>query len=183
VPGTSVLSLNTWTFLAGTYDGSTLKLYVNGTLDASKAKRGAITTTADPLRLGGDWSGEMFTGILDNVRVYNVALTQSQIQSDMNGAVSGGQSTASVGSTATFPIPSPSSATVPQSTSSLAAGPVSLDSIKSATNLAVRSLQFASAMAQPREAPVVFSALNWRSRAMVLTRLKPRWPSLFNEGS
>jgi fibronectin type 3 domain-containing protein len=32
VQGAGVLALNTWTFLAATYDGSTLKLYVNGTL-------------------------------------------------------------------------------------------------------------------------------------------------------
>jgi hypothetical protein len=98
VGGTSVLSLNTWTFLAGTYDGSTMRLYVNGTQVASKGKSGAITTTTDPLRLGGDWSSEMFTGLIDNVRVYNRALSSSELQSDMTTPISARPLTALVAS-------------------------------------------------------------------------------------
>lgn len=87
VQGTSNLSLNTWTFLAATYDGSTLKMYVNGNLVVSQRLSGSITTTGDPLHIGGDWSGEMFTGLIDNVRIYNTALSQSAIRSDMKTAV------------------------------------------------------------------------------------------------
>jgi hypothetical protein len=86
--GTSVLPLNTWTFLAGTYDGATMRLYVNGTLVASKARTGSVATTADPLRIGGDWSGEMFTGVIDNVRVYSRALSAAELQSDMTTPIS-----------------------------------------------------------------------------------------------
>jgi hypothetical protein len=88
VQGASVLPLNTWTFLSGSYDGSTMKLYVNGALVASKSVSGTIKTTTDPLHIGGDWDSEMFTGVIDNVRIYNIALTQSQIQTDMNTAIS-----------------------------------------------------------------------------------------------
>jgi hypothetical protein len=84
--GGGVLSLNSWTFLAGTYDGATLRMYVNGTLVASKAVAGSIGVTTDPLKIGGDLSNEMFTGLIDNVRVYNQALSQAQIQSDMTTA-------------------------------------------------------------------------------------------------
>ena len=83
--GSSVLPLNTWTFLAGTYDGTTLRIYVNGNLVGSTAVSGSIITTTDPLKIGGDWSNEMFTGIIDNVRIYNQALSQAQIQADMSG--------------------------------------------------------------------------------------------------
>jgi hypothetical protein len=83
VQGTAVLPLNTWTFLAGTYDGTTMKLYVNGTLVASRTMAGSIATTTNPLRIGGDWSGEMFTGVIDNVRLYNRALVASEISTDM----------------------------------------------------------------------------------------------------
>jgi hypothetical protein len=86
--GTSVLTLNTWTFLTGTYDGTTMRLYVNGSQVSTKSKTGNITTTTDPLRLGGDWSGEMFTGLIDNVRIYNRALSASEITSDMNTPIS-----------------------------------------------------------------------------------------------
>ncbi len=87
----STLTLNQWTFLAATYDGSTMKVYVNGNLVASRVIGGNITSTTNPLRIGGDSSGEMFTGLIDNVRIYNGALTQSSIQTDMVTAV-GGQS-------------------------------------------------------------------------------------------
>jgi hypothetical protein len=83
--GPAVLPLNTWTHLAATYDGSTIRLYVNGSQVASTARTGAITTSTSPLRIGGDsvW-GEYFTGLIDEVRVYNRALSQTEIQTDMN---------------------------------------------------------------------------------------------------
>jgi hypothetical protein len=83
----SQLALNTWTFLAATYNGSIIKLYVNGTLAASQSASGKIFTTSDPLRIGGDAAGEMFTGLIDNVRIYNRALTATQITTDMNTPV------------------------------------------------------------------------------------------------
>jgi len=53
-------------------------------LISSKSISGKITATSNPLTLGGDGSNEMFTGILDEVRVYNTTLTAAQLQSDMN---------------------------------------------------------------------------------------------------
>ncbi len=93
VQGTAVLALKTWTFLAATYDGATLKLYVNGTQVATKSISGSITTTVDPLHLGGDWDDEMFTGSIDNVRIYKAALTQAQIQTDMTTALGSSSAT------------------------------------------------------------------------------------------
>jgi methionine-rich copper-binding protein CopC len=84
---TTKLPLNQWSFIAGTYDGSTLRTYVNGVQVASKSQTGSILSTTDPLRLGGDWDQEMFTGVLDNVRIYNGALTAAQLQTDMTTPV------------------------------------------------------------------------------------------------
>ena len=89
--GTSVLALNTWTHLAVTYDGAMLRLYVNGVLVASTAKTGAIASSANPLQFGGDAIyGQYFAGKIDEVRVYNVALSAAQVQTDMNTAIGGG---------------------------------------------------------------------------------------------
>ncbi len=87
-PGSAQLALNTWAHLAATYDGSTLKMYVNGTLATSLAQSGSINVSSGVLRIGGDslW-GEYFNGLIDEVRVYNRALTQAQIQTDMNTPV------------------------------------------------------------------------------------------------
>ena len=72
-----------------TYDGSTARLYVNGLEVASRAQTGPIATSTNPLQLGGDsLYGQYFTGTIDEVRVYNVALTAEQIQSDMNTPLS-----------------------------------------------------------------------------------------------
>ena len=83
--GPSVLPLNAWTHLALTYDSTTLKLYVNGALVASLPETGLITTSTNPLFIGGDQTmGQFFNGMIDEVRVYNIALNQAQIQADMN---------------------------------------------------------------------------------------------------
>jgi hypothetical protein len=82
--GTTQLPLNVWTHLAATYDGATLRLYVNGTQVSSKAQTGAATATTGALKLGGNavW-GEWYAGLMDDVRVYDRALTTAEIQGDM----------------------------------------------------------------------------------------------------
>src|SRR5262249_28813541 len=56
VTGTAALTNNAWAYLASTYDGSTLRLYVNGTQVATLAKTGAIATSTNQLEIGGDSS-------------------------------------------------------------------------------------------------------------------------------
>ncbi|HVQ58803.1 MAG TPA: LamG-like jellyroll fold domain-containing protein [Solirubrobacterales bacterium] len=87
-PAANSLPLNTWSHLAATYDGTTLRLYVNGTQVATKAATGAMPNTANPLRIGGNsvW-GEYFSGLVDEVRVYNRALTAGEIATDMTTAI------------------------------------------------------------------------------------------------
>jgi hypothetical protein len=82
------LALNTWSHLAVTYDGTTLRLYINGTQVGTRAAASPLLTSSGVLRLGGNsiW-GEYFKGRLDEIRIYNRALTPSEIQSDMNTAI------------------------------------------------------------------------------------------------
>lgn len=85
------LQTGVWTHIAATYDGTALRLFRNGVQVASTATSGSMQTSALPLRIGGNqiW-GEYFDGRIDEVRVYNRALTAAQIQSDMAVAVGGG---------------------------------------------------------------------------------------------
>ena len=70
--GTAALAANTWTYLATTYDGSSIKIYVNGVQVSSIAASGPITTSLNPLQIGGDTvAGQFFKGLIDEVRVYN----------------------------------------------------------------------------------------------------------------
>ena len=84
--GSAALTANTWTHLAATYDGTNERLYVNGTLAVTTAATGAITTSTGALRIGANtiWSDEAFQGLIDEVRVYNRALTQTELTTDMN---------------------------------------------------------------------------------------------------
>ena len=53
-----------------TYDGATLRLYVNAALVASQAKTGAISSSTNPLQIGGDSTyGQYFNGMIDEVRI------------------------------------------------------------------------------------------------------------------
>ena len=88
---TGILPTNSWTHLATTYDGTNLRLYVNGTLVATQAKTGAITTSTSALTIGSDpFYGQFFNGQIDELRIYKTALTQTQIQTDMATPVGGG---------------------------------------------------------------------------------------------
>lgn len=82
---TPSLPLNAWSHMTTTYDGSNLRLYINGTLRATRAVTGNMPVSSNPLKFGGNaiW-GEYFAGQLDNIRIYNRALTAAEIQTDMN---------------------------------------------------------------------------------------------------
>ena len=88
VDATSALPLNTWTHLAVTYDGATMRMFVNGVQVATRARTGAIPASAQALRIGGNsvWS-EFFQGRIDEVRIYNRALTAAEIVADMGVGV------------------------------------------------------------------------------------------------
>jgi len=87
-----VLGADTWYYLAATYDGQTLRAYTNGALVTSTATAGG-PADADPdaLAIGRHAVDPgYFSGVVDNVRIYNRALSQAEIQSDMNTPLGGG---------------------------------------------------------------------------------------------
>jgi PKD repeat protein len=84
----SGLPINTWTHVAATYDGLELRLFVNGAQVASAARTGSYQVNTGPLWMGGNAVyGEHFKGKLDDVRVYNRALTPAEIQQDMAAGI------------------------------------------------------------------------------------------------
>jgi hypothetical protein len=88
VRGPAELPLGTWTHLATTYDGTAQRFYIDGVEVASRAQTGLIAVGNQPLRIGGNAAfagGEFFEGLVDEVHVYNRALTASEIALDMNG--------------------------------------------------------------------------------------------------
>lgn len=86
--GTAQLALNVWSHVAATFDGTTLRMYVNGTQVGTLVGASSINVSTSPLRIGGNapW-GEYFQGTIDDVRIYNRALSAAEIVTDMNTPV------------------------------------------------------------------------------------------------
>ena len=73
-----------WHFLAGTWDGDTILLYIDGELEAEMACKGELKPNADPLFIGArGGSGRFLTGALDEIKMYNYALTKEELRKDM----------------------------------------------------------------------------------------------------
>jgi Concanavalin A-like lectin/glucanases superfamily/Chitobiase/beta-hexosaminidase C-terminal domain/Family of unknown function (DUF6298) len=176
VSGSTPNAVNTWTHVALTYDGTTLRLYVNGVQAASQARTGSVQTNSNPLWIGGNSPyGEYFQGLIDEVRVYNRALSLAEIHTDMNTPISGGGSTnppvspppnfnfflsnsgnvavtqgQSVSNTVTATLSSGSSQTVSFSTSGLPSGATASYTTSTACNpTCLRTLNIATSASTP----------------------------------
>jgi Concanavalin A-like lectin/glucanases superfamily len=80
--------VNHWSHLAVSYDGTTLRLYVNGAQVSSRATSGTILKTTDPLWIGGNQPyGEYFHGLIDEVRVYDRALGPAEVRAEMSAPI------------------------------------------------------------------------------------------------
>jgi glucose/arabinose dehydrogenase/PKD repeat protein len=130
--GPSVLPTNVWSHLAATFDGGTLKLYVNGAQVAGRAQGGTIATSNLALTIGGDaLYGQSFQGAIDEVRIYNVALTQAQIQADMTTPIGNQQ-----------PDPTPPTVSITSPTPGSTVSQVPTVSATASDNVGVASVQF-----------------------------------------
>jgi hypothetical protein len=76
-----------WHHLAGTYDGTNVKFYVDGTLQATTAYTGTINSTTYPVNIGrnSEITSRLYDGLIDDVRIYSSALAQADISAIVNG--------------------------------------------------------------------------------------------------
>jgi len=90
IEGTTALTLGTWYHAAATYDGTTWKLYLNGNLEASMpimqpvASANTVAVALGSALTTANAPAGFFNGTLDEVRIWNVARDQAQIQSTAN---------------------------------------------------------------------------------------------------
>jgi len=85
------LSLNTWYHVACTYNGSIIRLYINGQLVNSVIEN-AIYSANSSAFIGGDPTyGRYFQGSIDEVRIWNYARSQSQIYFSKNNLLNGNE--------------------------------------------------------------------------------------------
>ena len=79
---TNSFTTGVWYLYALTYNGTTAVLYRNGNVNFSIVVSSIMTP--DTIQIGAFQSGNNLSGYLDNIRCYNTALTQSQIQAKYN---------------------------------------------------------------------------------------------------
>lgn len=73
-----------WYYLVGTYDGTSIKVYVNGVLENSRALTGDINVASFPFTIGCHTfrSQYFFNGAIDEVKIYDYARTAEEIHND-----------------------------------------------------------------------------------------------------
>ncbi|CAK0748661.1 exported hypothetical protein [Gammaproteobacteria bacterium] len=78
----SAISTNKWYFIVGRYDYTTgyIALYINGNKYTDKQLSFCIWNTSQSLFIGKNESSQYFNGIIDDIRIYNRALSESEIQ-------------------------------------------------------------------------------------------------------
>jgi len=83
--GDDVITDNKWHHVVGVYDGSYILTYVDGILDSQTQVSTTLTDSDIPFRIGGvPGYSYYFTGLIDDVRIYNYARTQAQVLEDYN---------------------------------------------------------------------------------------------------
>lgn len=74
---------STWHHLVATYDTQSIKLYVDGQLDASSTTSEAVNETLDLVYIGSrsdNPTGRAWDGLIDEVRIYSFAMDSETIQ-------------------------------------------------------------------------------------------------------
>jgi len=83
------LTDNTWHYIAGTWNGSTMTLYVDEETPVTISKSGTITYDTDDLFIGSRLgTGEYFDGLISDVRLYDRALTSDEVENNYNAGLS-----------------------------------------------------------------------------------------------
>ncbi|MEK6967053.1 MAG: LamG domain-containing protein, partial [Nanoarchaeota archaeon] len=83
-----VLTIQSWSHIAFTYDGETLIGYVNGNFACNNLDPSGPLSMTGYTTVGGNfWGLELFDGAIDELRIYNIVLSQAEIQTHYNGGI------------------------------------------------------------------------------------------------
>ena len=92
VIGTTTLKSNTWYHVAGVFDGTQIRIYINGALDGTVATTRAPQPGNTSLRIGERGNnGTSFKGVIDEVRLWKVARSAADLQASMNQSLTGNE--------------------------------------------------------------------------------------------
>jgi len=108
------IPLNAWTHVAGTFDGSTWSVYVNGGLVGRNCAGGTLGPVTDaPLTIGTSGDCAPFGGLVDEVELFNRALSASEIQAIVNAGSAGKCKPTPTPTPTSTPTPTPSPTPTP----------------------------------------------------------------------
>ncbi len=86
---TTSLTIGKWYHIAGVFDGSKITLYINGIAEATASANSALASNTYNIYVGGTtWNNRCWNGAVDELRIWNSALSQSTIQANMFNVVS-----------------------------------------------------------------------------------------------
>jgi len=83
----ATIDLNTWYHIVVTYDGANVRGYLDGILIDTHPNVAAIPTGASDLLIGRSLGSGWITGDIDEVRIYNRAIDQTEIDYSHNGGI------------------------------------------------------------------------------------------------
>jgi len=86
------ISDGTWRNVTATYDGFTMRLYIDGSQVATGSTTATPVTSAGPVRLGWDGAHNVFNGQMDHVRIYARALSAAEVVNSMGEVCDSGTS-------------------------------------------------------------------------------------------
>ena len=87
-----IMELNTWTHVAMTYDGNHIKTYINGVGQITQTLSGSMQMSNSNLLIGKWYSNsEWMDGYIDDLSVWNVALSEQEIQTIMDNGPNGNE--------------------------------------------------------------------------------------------
>src|SRR5262249_1327141 len=92
VASTTVIQTGVWYHVAGTWDSAVgLKLYVNGTAESTNAALVTRLASGQPLQIGNQpvFGPRLFNGLIDEVQIFNRALSAAEVQGIFNAGSSG----------------------------------------------------------------------------------------------
>ena len=84
----TVLNPSQWYHIAGTWDGSEMKIYLDGELEDTTTAASSMSTSTEPLLIGAAYfegsirTSELFDGQMDEVRILDRALTAQEVEDD-----------------------------------------------------------------------------------------------------
>jgi len=86
--GTAInLTLNVWTNIQVTWDGTNIRTYINGSSIGTTTPGGIAIDATNSYRIGRRWDlAQYVTGVIGAVKIYNRALTQAEVTQDYNSA-------------------------------------------------------------------------------------------------